>query len=188
MLTVATKQILSETYRDILQWNDSTRLFVSRIFEVIQAVVIEDEPTSLPAFVSPALFPQPTFFVGVEERVHKIIAIVLRNFEGLGSDGLVQRLQQFSRQISTVVDASVHGDELLNGGLVFDWRIVQGSVQHDDGEAQHVTSVGVGENVGVQLTIALSEAFHHAVNFLRLSRQSKAPQKLPKMTKKGKWS
>lgn len=56
---------------------------------------------------------------------------------------------------------------------------MQGRVEHDDGERQHVASVRVGENVCVKLTVTLSETFHHPVNLLGFARQAKTPQKLP---------
>lgn len=59
---------------------------------------------------------------------------------------------------------------------------MQGCVQHDDGEAQHVAGVGVREDVRVELAVALGEAFHHAIDLLRLAWQPKTPQKLPATT------
>ena len=43
------------------------------------------------------------------------------------------------REVSSVVDASVHGDEPLDRGLVLDTGVVETSVQHDD---------GIGEDIG----------------------------------------
>lgn len=45
------------THRDVLERDDAARLLISRVFEVVQAVVIEDEPPPLPALVAPALLP-----------------------------------------------------------------------------------------------------------------------------------
>ena len=56
---------------------------------------------------------------------------------------------------------------------------MQGRVQHDDGEAEHVTGVRVGEYVRVQLAVPLREAFHHPVDFLRLAGQPERPEELP---------
>lgn len=58
--------------------------------------------------------------------------------------------------------------------------IMQRRVQHNDGKAQHVAGVGVGENVRIQLAVPLGKAFHHPVNLLRLSRQPERPQELSK--------
>lgn len=58
---------------------------------------------------------------------------------------------------------------------------MQRRVQHNDGKAQHVAGVGVGENVRIQLAVPLGKAFHHPVNLLRLSRQPERPQELPKI-------
>ncbi|KOX78309.1 hypothetical protein WN51_07715 [Melipona quadrifasciata] len=74
--------------------------------------------------------------------------------------------EEFARQVTAIVDATVHDYELIHSGLILDARIVQGRVQHDDGEAEHVTGVRVGEYVRVQLAVPLREAFHHTVFFL----------------------
>lgn len=63
--------------------------------------------------------------------------------------------------------------------------IMQRRVQHNDGKAQHVAGVGVGENVRIQLAVPLGKAFHHPVNLLRLSRQPERPQELSKKKKIG---
>lgn len=163
------------THQNIFQWDDPARLLVGRVFEVVQTVVVQNEPAALPALVAPALLPQPAFLIRVEESVHQVVTIILRYLKRLRSDRFVERLEQLARQIAAVVDTAIHRDELLDGGLVLDGRIVERRVQHDDGEAEHVTSVRVGEDVRVQLTIALGEALHHAVDFLRLAGQPKAP-------------
>lgn len=66
------------------------------------------------------LFPEPTLFVGIEEGMHQIIAIVLGYLKGFSAYGVVQWFKQTARQIAAVVDATIHWDELLNGGFVFD--------------------------------------------------------------------
>ena len=65
----------------------------------------------------------------------------------------------------------VHGDELVHAGLVLDTGVVEASVEHDDGEAEDVAGVRVGEDVRVELTVSLSEGLHHSVNLLSLSWQ-----------------
>lgn len=84
-------------YENIFQWDYPTRLLISCVFEVIQAVVVEDEPATLPALVAPALLPEPTLFVGIEERVHQVVTIILRYLERFSSNRLVERLQQLAR-------------------------------------------------------------------------------------------
>ena len=36
----------------------------------------------------------------------------------------------------------------------------------------------IGENIGIELAVSLSERLHHAVNFLSLAGQSETPQEL----------
>lgn len=37
---------------DVLQWNDAARLLVCGVLEVVEAIVVEDEPAPLPALVA----------------------------------------------------------------------------------------------------------------------------------------
>ena len=111
--------------------------------------------TSSPA----ALLPQPALLVGVEEGVHQVVAVVLGDLEGLRLDRVEERDEQLPGQVLAVVDAPVHGDELLHRRLVLHTGVVQAGVEHDDGEAEHVARVGVGEDVWVELAVALGEGF-----------------------------
>lgn len=92
--------------------------------------------------------------------------------------------EQFLWQIAAVVDASIHRDELFRRGLVLHARIVKRRVQHDDGEAEHVASVRVCEDIGIELAVALGETLHHAVDLLRLAGQPETPEELSKIKKK----
>lgn len=40
--------ILYLPYGDILQWNNATRFLVGRVLEIVQAVVVQDEPSAFP--------------------------------------------------------------------------------------------------------------------------------------------
>ena len=110
--------------------------------------------------------------------MHQVVSVVLRNLEGLRLDRVEQGDQQLPRQILSIVDPPVHGDELLDTGLVLDTRVVQAGVEHDDCKAQHVASVRVGEDIRVELAISLGKCLHHPVNFLGFSRKPEAPQEL----------
>lgn len=77
---------------DVLQWNNSSRLCIRVVrneividrlpgeiilftlvrgkLEVVETIVVEDEPSSLPALVPTTLFAKPPFAVRVEEGVH----------------------------------------------------------------------------------------------------------------------
>ena len=78
---------------DVLEGDDAPGLLVGGELEVVEAVVVEDEPAALPALVAPALLPQPALAVGVEERVHQVVAVVLRDLERLRLDAIVQALK-----------------------------------------------------------------------------------------------
>ncbi len=46
-----------------------------------------------------------------------------------------------SRNIFAVVDATIHGDEFIQGGFLLDAGIVQARVENDDGERQDVAGI-----------------------------------------------
>lgn len=79
---------------NVLKRNNSAGLFVSRELEVIEAIVVEDEPAALPRFVPPSLLPEPPLAIGVEECVHQIVTVIFRDLERLGLDALVQTLKK----------------------------------------------------------------------------------------------
>lgn len=162
--------ILDLTNLNILQWNDSPGLLVSCVLKVVEAVVVEDEPPPLPGLVAAALLHEPPLTVGVEEGVHEIVPIILWDLEGLSLDAFVEALQQLPWQVISIVNASVHGDELLNGLLVLDGWVVKRGIQHDDCKGQHKASVRVLEDGGVELTVAVGKSLHHPVNLLSLAR------------------
>ena len=139
---------------DVLQRDDAPWLLVRRELEVVEAIVVQDKPPPFPALVAASLLPEPALPIGVEEGVHEVVAVVLGDLEGLGFDAVVERHEELAGQVAPVVDPAVHGDELVDGRLVLDARVVQGRVQHDDGERQDVARVGVGENIGVELAIS----------------------------------
>ena len=49
--------------------------------------------------------------------------------------------QQLLRQVTSLVDAAVHGDEALDRWLVPHVGVVQAGVEHDDGEGEHIARV-----------------------------------------------
>lgn len=49
--------------------------------------------------------------------------------------------EQILREVSSIVDSSVHGDESLHRRLVLHIWVVEAGVQHDDGEGQDVTGI-----------------------------------------------
>lgn len=55
--------------------------------------------------------------------------------------GISPHPEQLLWQVSSFVDASVHGDESFHRRFVSDVGVVQAGVQHDDGERQHVAGV-----------------------------------------------
>ena len=59
----------------------------------------------------------------------------------LGEEGPRGYREQWDRQVPSVVDPPVHGDEALHGRLVLHVGVVEAGVQHDDGERQDVAGV-----------------------------------------------
>ena len=114
------KFFVSATDLNILQGNDTARFLVRGELKVVETIIIENEPSSLPALVSAALLPQPTLLVRIEECVHQIIAIILRDLEWFSFDAIIQRHQQLLGQVLTIIDTSEIQDcDWLNMNNVF---------------------------------------------------------------------
>jgi len=64
--------------------------------------------------------------------------------------------EQILRQVSSLVDAAVHGDEAVHPRLVPHVGVVEAGVQHDDRKGQHVARVWEEEEE--------EEEAKHAVN------------------------
>lgn len=116
--------------------------------------------------------------------------------------------QQLRGKVLPVVDSAVHGDEALQVQLVLHVGVVEGGVEHDDGEGQDVARVcsaktpsglewrGSGsaqgsptcglEDAGVALGVTGCKGLHHPVNLLSFSRETEAPQKLSARHKREK--
>ena len=109
-------------------------LLIGGVLEVVETLVVQYEPSSLPVLIPAALLEQPALPVWIEKGVHQIVAVVFGYLERLLLDALVQADQQLSGQVTAVVYSSIHQHELVQGRLIFDARIVQGGVQHDDRE------------------------------------------------------
>lgn len=71
-------------------------LLIGGILEIIEALVVQYEPSSLPVLIPTALLEQPAFAVWIEEGVHQIVTVVFGYLERLLLDALVQADQQLS--------------------------------------------------------------------------------------------
>ena len=78
------------SHLNVFQGDDAPRFLVRGELEVVETVVVEDEPSPLPALVPAALLPQPTLLVRVEEGVHQVIAVILRDLERLRFDAVIE--------------------------------------------------------------------------------------------------
>lgn len=179
--TVLLLPVCALPHRNILQGDDPTRFFVGRKFEIVKAVVVQDEPAPFPALVPAALLPQPALLVRIEEGVHEVIAVILWDLKRFRLDALIQTNKQLPRQILPLIYTAIHVYELLDGRLLFHTGIVQARVQHNYSEGEDVTRVRIREYIVLALAVAIAfrKTFHHPVDLLRLARQPKAPQKLP---------
>ena len=74
---------------DVLQRYDAPGLLVCGELKIVETVVVQDEPASLPALVAPSLLPQPALLVWVEESVHQVIAVILRDLKRLRFDAVI---------------------------------------------------------------------------------------------------
>lgn len=100
-------------YLNVFEWDNSSGFLVCSVLEIVETIVVKDEPTSLPRFVPSTLFPQPAFAVGIKERVHQIVAIVLGNLERFSLDAVVQTLENIARQVLAIIDTTIHRYKLF---------------------------------------------------------------------------
>ena len=104
------------------------------MLEIVQTTITQNKPSSLPAFPSPSLLHQPSFSVRGEEREHEVIVIFIRNLERLFFNVLVNSLKHIFSYIFSTVNSFILSNKLLHRDLDLHVLVVQGSVQHDDGE------------------------------------------------------
>ena len=73
-------------YRDVLQGNYAPRFLVRGEFKIVETVIVQNEPSTFPALIPAPLLPQPALLIRVEEGVHQVVAVVLRDLERLSLD------------------------------------------------------------------------------------------------------
>ena len=117
------------------------------------------------------LFEKPSLALRGEEGVHEVIISLVRDLERLLLDASEDGLQHIGGQVLAGVDSLVLLDELLSTDLHLGVGVVEGGVEHDDGEGEDEAGVPLLEDVGVLLAVVSSEGVHHTVNLHRLARQ-----------------
>ena len=117
------------------------------------------------------LFEKPSLALRGEEGVHEVIISLVRDLERLLLDAPEDGLQHVGGQVLAGVDPLVLLDELLSADLHLGVGVVEGGVEHDDGEGEDEAGVPLLEDVGVLLAVVSSEGVHHTVNLHRLARQ-----------------
>ena len=65
------------------------------------------------------------------------------------------------------------GHELLEGDLLSDVGVVEGRVEHDDGEGEDVASVRLVEKVRVLVAVVQRERLHDSIDLHCFAGQSK---------------
>jgi len=163
---------------DVLEGDDSLRNVFRGVLEVIEAAIVEDEPTSLPGLPAPSLLQKPPFSFGRKESVHKIVISFIRNLERFFLDVPEDCFEHVRRQVAARVDAFILLYELLRRDLHLRVWIVEGGVEHDDGEGEDETGVMLLEDVWILTAVVAGEGIHHSVYLHRFSRKSKAPEEL----------
>ena len=117
------------------------------------------------------LFKKPSLALRGEEGVHEVIVSLVRDLEGLLLDASEDGFEHVWREILPRIHSLVLFDELLVTDLHLGVGVVEGGVEHDDGEGEDEAGVPLLEDVGVLLAVVSSEGVHHTVNLHRLARQ-----------------
>ena len=134
------------------------------MLEIIETSIIQDKPPSFPALPLAALLDQPALLVGGEEGKHQVVIRLVGDLEGLFLDAGVDGNQHCPRQIPARVNPLVLSEELLLRDLDLDVVVVEGGVEHDDGEGQDVDSVAVGEGSRILIAVVSREHVHDPNN------------------------
>ena len=116
------------------------------------------------------LLHQPAFALWREECVHEVVIGLVRDLEGLLLDVPVDGLQHIVGQVPPRVDPPILLDELLRRDLDLGVGVVEGGVEHDDGEGQDEAGVSLIKDVGILLAVMFSKCVHDAVNLHRFTR------------------
>ena len=117
------------------------------------------------------LFEKPSLALRGEEGVHEVIVSLVRDLERLLLDAPEDGLQHIRREILPRIHSLILLDELFVTDLHLGVGVVEGGVEHDDGEGEDEAGVPLLEDVGVLLAVVSSEGVHHTVNLHRLARQ-----------------
>ena len=116
-------------------------------------------------------FEKPSLALRGEEGVHEVIISLVRDLERLLLDASEDGLQHVWWEILPRIHPLVLFDELFVTDLHLGVGVVEGGVEHDDGEGEDEAGVPLLEDVGVLLAVVSSEGVHHTVNLHRLARQ-----------------
>jgi hypothetical protein len=136
-------------------------------FKVVQTIVCQHEPTTLPGLDSSSLFRQIALLLGVG-----VCGVRVVELDFIIVDTIVQVGQIFGWQVLPFVDATVVADELSFGHfvLLLDGWVMCVGVEHDGREGQDVRSVGTGKHtVGIVNVVSLCKRCHHSINLLCLT-------------------
>lgn len=75
---------------NVLQRNNSLRLLVRRVLEIIKTPVVQYKPSPFPRLAPTTSFIQPSLFNRVEESEHKVFHLVFGYLKRLSFDAVVQ--------------------------------------------------------------------------------------------------
>ena len=108
---------------------------------------------------------------GREECVHEIVVRFVRKLKSFRLDASVDRLEHIWRQILARVYPSVLVDKLLGGDVDVGVGVVEGGVEHDDGEGEDEAGVLLLEDARVLFTVGRCKRLHDSVNLKSFTRQ-----------------
>eukprot|EP01139_Manchomonas_bermudensis_P026024 Amastigsp_a847848_37.p2 type:complete len:393 gc:universal Amastigsp_a847848_37:1554-376(-) len=143
--------------------------------KVIETPAREQKPAALPGLDAAALLAKEAFLV---RRVKGGRLAVGLHGDLVVTDRAVESLEQNWVDVLAAVDSAGCCEELLEGHFVLDLGRVRVGVEHDEREGEHVDGVGVREDVGVVGVVALRKGFHHAIDLLRLARETEGREEL----------
>ena len=117
------------------------------------------------------LFEKPSLALRGEEGVHEVIVSLVRDLEGLLLDASEDGFEHVWREILPRIHSLVLLDELLVTDLHLGVGVVEGGVEHDDGEGEDEAGVLLLEDARVLFTEGRCKRLHDSVNLKSFARQ-----------------
>mmetsp|Transcript_11276 Transcript_11276/g.17002 ORF Transcript_11276/g.17002 Transcript_11276/m.17002 type:complete len:204 (-) Transcript_11276:244-855(-) len=104
--------------------------------------------------------------------------IIFLQTDGIILDSIENILEHLVGEVASIAYSTIHALETFNChfAVLFDRRIVEVGVQHNDTKRKDKRRVSSGKYLRVLVSVSCSEDFHDTINLLRFTRKTEATQ------------